>query len=144
MQTGGSGRLRLRAEGPASAWWRSGDLHSAQQPDAGPGLQEEIETILLGSLWPQSLFEKAQPCAPALMGSLPDTGLSAYEGKRTERTLLLPSSSHTQKSLSNLEQKSVINTAQRGPASVQICTENRAAYRPDQHLMLSSLLGLLQ
>ena len=109
-----------------------------------PGLQEGIDPILLGSLWPQSLFEKAQQRAPALMVSLSLIQVSLHmreNGWKEPSSFLLP---HTHRNLSNLSQKSVINSAQRGPASFQICTENRAAYRSDQHLMLSSLLGLLQ
>ena len=65
------------------------------------GLRDDIAPILLGSLWPQSLFEKAQQRAQVLVVSVFLIQVSAYEGKRMERTPLLPSS-YTQKSLSNL------------------------------------------
>lgn len=65
------------------------------------GLQDDIDPTLLGCLWPRSLFEKAQQCAPVLVVSLSLIQASAYEEKRMERTPLLPSS-YTQKSLSNL------------------------------------------
>ena len=56
------------------------------------GLQEDIAPILPGSLWPQSLFEKAQQYAQVLVVSLSLIQVSAYEGKWMERTPLLPSS----------------------------------------------------
>ena len=65
------------------------------------GLQDDIDPIILGRLWPQSLFEKVQQCAQVLVVSLSLIQASAYEEKRMERTPLLPSS-YTQKSLSSL------------------------------------------
>lgn len=66
---------------------------------SAPGLQEDVEPILLGSRWPQGLFEKVQQCAPTLVVSLSLIQVSLHmreNGWREPSTFLLP---HTHRNL---------------------------------------------